>query len=268
MRRAGTPSLVWWPPAFAGVFVALGLALGPAALTALLRTENEAGKVLSVLGCLAAALAFERGDYLRRAWLFTAACLLLLLVRDVTVIPPVEQALAGPHLDTARGALVVAANASSVVGTAMLARAWSVAGLDAGESRGRRALLLLAGVAVSLAITGWSLAAHVRALCDGNIDALVLVASDLGDTICFALIVPVLQTALALRGGALLWPWALLTAGGFCWILYDAAWGVSELLHVDHLPRVRLAVEAFRALACIFIAVAGLAQRWAVRQAP
>ncbi|HEX5226003.1 MAG TPA: hypothetical protein VFW29_12820, partial [Solirubrobacteraceae bacterium] len=163
------------------------------------------------------------------------------------------------------GALVVLANASSVFGTWLLARAWTVSGLEEAPA-GPRWALRGAGIAVSLLVTGWPLWVDASKLFAGDLRAIPWVGSDLGDTLSFALVAPVLQTALALRGGALLWPWALLTAGGFCWILYDAGWGFGELLHVEADPRVRIAVESMRALACTFIACAGAAQRAVVVQ--
>lgn len=190
--------------------------------------------------------------------------MLLLLVRDSTVIPIVNHALAGGGLELTRGFLVVLANASSVMGTALLARAWSVSGLS---TAGRRAWLVVAGVAVSLAATGWPLALDLRSIFHGDVGAIPYLGSDLGDMICFALVAPVLDTALALRGGALLWPWAFITASGFCWILYDAAWGMSAALHLDDLPHARVVLDALRGLACAFVGSAGLAQRRAVRGA-
>jgi hypothetical protein len=182
------------------------------------------------------------------------------LTRDVTVIPAVGGALAAAHLTVLQGTIVVVANASSVVGAWLLARAWTVSGLEEAPA-GPRWALRGAGVAVSLAATGWPLWVDASKMFAGDLAAIPWVGSDLGDTLSFALVAPVLQTAIALRGGALLWPWALLTGGGFCWILYDAGWGFSEVLHVDGDPRVRIAIEAMRALACTFIAAAGTAQR-------
>jgi hypothetical protein len=172
--------------------------------------------------------------------------------------------LAGTALEVVRGLLVVVANASSVAGTAMLARAWSVSGLS---TAGRRAWLVVAGVAVSLIATGWPLALDFRRIAHGDVAVLPHLGSDLGDMICFALVAPVLDTALALRGGALLRPWALITVSGFCWILYDAAWGMSGALHLDGLPHARVVLDALRGLACAFLACAGLAQVRAMRGA-
>jgi hypothetical protein len=258
--------LVWVPLAFAALFVVLALAAGTGALPTVVRVENETSKLLGAAGCLAAALAFESSDYMRRAWLYTGGCLLLLLTRDLTIIPAIGGALAsGGHLTVVQGTLVIVANASSVVGIWLLARAWTVSGLEQAPA-GPRWALRGAGVAVSLLVTGWPLWVDGSKLFAGELAAIPWVGSDLGDTICFALAVPVLQTALALRGGALLRPWALLTAGGFCWILYDAGWGFGELLHFDDDPRARIAVEALRSLGCMYFAVAGLAQRAIVLQ--
>lgn len=258
-------TFVWFPPVFAALFVVIALLAGTGLLSTVVRVENESGKVLAAAGCLAAAYAFESGDYMRRAWLYSAGCLLLLLTRDVTNIPAVGAAVAGAHLDIVQGALVVLANASSVVGTWLLARAWTVSGLEEAPA-GPRWALRGGGVAIALLVTGWPLWVDASKLFSGDLAAIPWVGSDLGDTLSFALVAPVLQTALALRGGALLWPWALLTAGGFCWILYDAGWGFSEILHVDGDARVRIANESLRALACTLIGSAGAAQRAVVLQ--
>jgi hypothetical protein len=101
------------------------------------------------------------------------------------------------------------------------------------------------------------------ALASGNMGAAVNIASDLGDTICLALVAPVLLTALAMRGGTLRWPWGLLTVSGIAWIAYDAASGAVELFHVEQ-ARWLIVTEALRGLACAFFFSAGMAQRIAV----
>jgi hypothetical protein len=231
-----------------------------------MRVENESGKMLCVAGAVAAAMAFERGDYLRVAWLFLAVCEALLLTRDVTLIQGFAAQTPGAGLVIARGVLVIAANAAAVVGTGMLARAWSVAGLDDAQASGKRAALFAATLAAALLIEGWPLIEHAHRLLAGDLSALVELASDVGDAICFALVLPVLQTALAMRGGALLWPWALLTLGGLCWILYDVAYGATFARHVVDVTGLRVGAEALRALGTTFTAAAGLAQRLAVNR--
>jgi hypothetical protein len=257
-------SFALFPAGFAVVFAVVALAAGGDALASVLGTENELGKVLALVGCFAAALAFEEGDYLRRAWFYSGLCYLVLLLGDVAGMPFVAGRLSVHQADLAEGSCAVLGNAASVLGTWMLARAWTVAGLeddDASRTRGR--LLFAAAVVVSLAITGWPLLHDVRTLASGDLGALVNIASDLGDTICLALVAPVLQTALAMRGGMLRWPWGLLTSSGVAWIAYDAASGVVELLHVEQ-ARWLIVTEAIRGLACAFVFSAGIAQRIAV----
>jgi len=247
-------TLVLLPLVLAAVFLVAGALVGEATLPSLLTIEAELAKTLALLGCFAAALAFESGDYLRRAWLYSGLCYLLLLARDALLL--------GAHLPTSSavlGALAVLANGASVAGTWMLARAWRLAGIeedDAARARGR--LLFAGGAIVALAITGLPLIRDVTALSRGGLGSTVDIASDVGDTICLALVAPVLQTALAMRGGLLRWPWGLLTASGVAWIAYDAASSVAER------PRWLVVAESVRVLACALVLSAGVAQRLAV----
>jgi hypothetical protein len=250
--------LVVFPFAFAALFAVVATLAGQAALGSVLVTENEVGKLAALVGCFAAALAFESGDYLRRAWFFSGLCYLLLLAADVVGMPSFASHLSDQALDLTQGVLVVVANATSVAGTWMLAHAWSVAGLEDDRSRGAGRLLFGGAILLALAITGWPLLLDVRTLLAGDFGAVVSIASDLGDTICLALIAPVMQTALAMRGGVLRWPWGLLTSSGIAWLAYDA----SSALHLEH--RWLVLSEALRALACGAFLSAGIAQRLAV----
>ncbi len=253
------------PPGFAVAFAVGALLASGGAFATILFAENEVGKLLAMVGGFSAALAFERGDYLRRAWFFAGLCYLFLLLSDVAGVPLFAAHLSAQQLALIAGSCAVLGNATSVLGTWMLAQAWSVAGLDEDDdaARARGRLLFAAAVIVALAITGWPLVHDVGALAAGDLAATVNVASDLGDTICLALVAPVLRTALALRGGMLRWPWGLLTLSGVAWLAYDAASGVVELLHVEQ-ARWLILTEALRALACAFMFSAGMAQRLAV----
>ena len=258
-------SLAAFPICFAVAFAVVALVAGQRELASVLATENEVGKVLALVGCFAAALAFEEGDYLRRAWFYSGLCYLLLLLGDVAGMPLLAGHMSAHQLGLAESTFAVLGNATSVVGTWMLARAWTVAGLDDADdtSRTRGRLLFGGAVAVSLAVTGWPLVHDVGALASGDLAATVNIASDLGDTICLALVAPVMQTALAMRGGTLRWPWGLLTSSGIAWIAYDAASGVVDLLQVEQ-ARWLILTEALRGLACAFFFSAGMAQRIAV----
>jgi len=258
-----TRVLAVFPLLFAGAFLVTQAVASDDLTPTLMRVENESGKVLCLLGCLAAAFAFQRGDYLRLAWIGLAGCEFLLLARDVTLIPTVAQHVAESSLAPVRASLMVLANAAAVLGTWILARAWRVAGLqDLQEDGARRtqAALFVVGLAGALLVEGWPVVEQARGLFAGDLRRLPELAPELCDAICFALVVPVLQTALALRGGALIWPWALLTASGFCWMLYDIAYGAAFAHHPAAVASLRIGSEAFRALATTFTAAAGIAQ--------
>ena len=255
------------PALYAIALAAVALLVSDASRPATLAIGNEAGKVIALVGCFVAVLVFERGDYLSRAWSTTGLCYLLLIVNDAVGAAPIANRMSLHQIGAAQGALVVAANVASVVGTWMLARAWSFAGLEDSEdeeARVRRRVVVAGTIAASLAITAWPLVHDVRDLASGQLEALVGIASDLGDAICLALVAPLLLTALALRGGVLLWPGAMLTASGLAWLVYDATSGVVDALGVTSTGWV-VFTEGLRALACALTLSAGLAQRIAVR---
>jgi hypothetical protein len=247
-------NLAVFPLAWAFVLTVLALSSGGRLLDVLVM-ENEAGKVLAALGCFAAALAFERGDYLYRAWVFSGGCYVFLLTKDFTGASWVG--LPAGMVTPLQGVFSWLANASSSVGIWMLAHAWNTAGFDDDDrARARGRLWLAASVLGALAVTGWPLVHDVRDLIAGKSFAVVSVASDLGDMVGLALIAPLARTVLAMQGGVLRWPWAFLTAGTFAWVLYD-------IITAMHIPTDagRIATEAFRALATAYLFSAGMAQR-------
>lgn len=147
----------------------------------------------------------------------------------------------------------------------MLARAWSVAGLDDGAARSRRRVLFLVATLLSLAVTGVPLASDARGLFAGDPASLVNVVSDLGDVVTLALVAPVLQTTLAMRGGLLGWPWGLLTLSNIAWVFYDALSSSLDLWHVES-GAMLIASEAVRVFASGAAFSAGVAQRFAVKE--
>ncbi|MCU1281824.1 MAG: uncharacterized protein JWM53_5370 [bacterium] len=229
------------------------------------RYEILAVKTLATIGCLWGALAFRRGDYLQRAWLFLGVSYFLLLVLDLFFAPPAHSGATGlaPSAMRVRGVIVLVSNLSAVVGTFMLARAWAATGLERpGSARSRRALGVVVTVIV-LAVVGQSIYVDVRDLAGGNLQGFAGLASDLGDLVTLLLIVPVLLTALALRGGVLAWAWLLVSATQLSWLFYDAAGTVGFAFHLEH-TQMRPVEESFRTLACTFAFISGIAQRWAI----
>lgn len=222
-----------------------------------LRVEIELAKTLSALGMFAAAFSFRRGEYLRRAWILSAMCMVFLLLRDVFLLSWFE-GLSLP-IDTIRGMLVVLANASLVWGTFLLSRAWKVAGLELPGTRASRHLVFGAAVIWTLLIAGPAIVSNLQTLLRGDPEGLVGMTSSIGDVAALILIAPLLFTALALRGGSLSLPWWLLTASMVGWLFYDAT--LEMLPYLSASPHaVRLTSEFFRALGCLFGMSAGLAQ--------
>ncbi len=187
----------------------------------------------------------------------------LLLLRDLTLIPAVAGALTPRQTEVFRGLLVVAANASQVWGTWLLARAWKVAALTLPASPSSQRLLTAAVVVVVVGVTGPGMLHNVARIQGGELAALAGLASGAGDAVALMLIAPLLLTALALRGGLFGWPFALLTASYLAWLLYDAALALGPAAGLD-VAGARSLSELFRALGCLLGFSAGLAQRMLV----
>jgi hypothetical protein len=219
-------------------------------------------KVIAVVGAVLAATAFGPGDYLRRAWILYAVSYMLLLLPDLIFGPTAPSvAMAGGPQAIVRATFVITSNLASVIGTVLFGFAWRVGGLELPGSPIRRAMLIAIVVAVAIAIVGPSLVDHVRA---GGLRGAISIGSDVGDAISFCLMAPVLLTALALRGGRLAWPWAVLFVSLFGWLLFDAAGTIGAWAHLGD-SHVRAMEELARCLACTCSFSAGVLQRAAVR---
>jgi len=229
-----------------------------------IRVEIELAKALNLLGAWAAAISFDRGDYLRRAWLLIGACMALLLLRDLTIVPGVAAALGASYVVAVRGLLVVAANASQVVGTWLLARAWQRASLALPGSHASQWGVRIGAIALAVAFAGPGVVSGLGRFAEGDWAALAGAASALGDMISLCLIAPLLLTALALRGGLFGWPFWLLTTSYVAWLLYDAVLVLGPAAGLTT-AGVLTASEAFRGLGSTLGASAGFAQREVVR---
>jgi hypothetical protein len=236
---------------------------GSASYTTFLRAEIELAKALNLLGAWAAAVSFDRGDYLRRAWFLIGACMALLLLRDLTLVPGVAALLGSSHA-VVRGLLVVAANASQVVGTWLLAQAWQRASLALPGSQASQWGVRIGAIVLAVAFAGPGVVSGLARLAGGDWAALAGAASALGDMISLCLIAPLLLTALALRGGLFGWPFWLLTTSYVAWLAYDAVLVLGPAVGLGAAV-VLTASEAFRGLGSTLGASAGLAQREVVR---
>lgn len=246
-------------PVFAALALVGALAFTPAAEHARVYLfEVELAKAGSFVGCMAAALRFGRGDYLRRAWLLQAQCYLLILVKDLLQ----HSFDPSPRLAIASGLLILVGNAGQLVGTVMIARVWRVAGFDLASSLARRIVVALA-VAIGVFAGGYMSLTSLRSVLSGNLSDVVHFVSSVADIVSFALIAPFLLTAIALRGGSLAWTWSLLTASLLAWLLFDATLSFAPLFMTSE-PRIQAISELFRVVACAFGLGSGLAQRWAI----
>jgi hypothetical protein len=257
--------LVAFPIAWAFAYLVLERQLfGTADYDLFHRVQVELVKVLSLVGFWAAALAFQRGEYLRRAWGLLGLCLALLLLRDLTLALPGLEAMGPRNLQALRSGLVVIANVAQVAGTWLLARAWKVADLSLPGPRWGQGAVLAGTALLAAAFVGPSLVADLRQVAGGDWTAVTPAASSLGDLVSVSLIAPLLLTALALRGGLFAWPWVLLTTSYVAWLLYDAVFALGPWLGLGE-HGTRAASELFRGLGCTFGFSAGLAQRAIVR---
>jgi hypothetical protein len=253
------------PLAVALVTLAVCLTLlDPSVRQSVLHRLVQVSKVAGALGCLAAALAFERGDYLRRAFAFQALSLVL-LARDVVLVPLWH--LDPTALRAVNHAAVLVANVAGAIASILLARAWQASGLDPPGTPAERRLLGFAALAAALAITGVPLARNTLAWARGaDVAVFVTWVSTLTDATVIALMAPVGWTVIAMRGGLLGWPFALYFASMTCWLLYDVGDTMHQLVQDPALGMRLVATnDAIRVLACTFVGLSGLAQRLAIR---
>jgi hypothetical protein len=142
---------------------------------------------------------------------------------------------------------------------------WRVAGIALPGTRSSQLGAFAISFVVAVAIIGWGLwrefgtvvRTHER-------EALTVIFSNLGDVVSFIVIAPLMLTAIAMRGGALAWPWALITASNVAWLLYDMSWMFERQLGQETLRSIE---EFWRAVACALALATGMAQRWAIRSA-
>ena len=228
--------------------------------------EIMAVKLLAAAGCFVAASRYRRREYMGIAWQVIAMDYFLLFVKDVLFGRVIH--LPGIDPDTAesvRVVFVILANVGGSIGCIMLARVWHVAGIALPGSRRLQYAAMVLGVAIAVAIVGWGTWQDLHNLRSDK-EAMIAVASNLGDIVSFSAIAPILLTAIAMRGGALAWPWALVTLSNICWLFYDMSWSFERQWALSE-HTLSVIAEFWRAQGCAMALSAGLAQRWAIRSA-
>jgi len=246
------------PLVLAAILVGLILGLSPSGeLDLLFRAEGVLVKAVAAAGCAAAALSFAPRSRLRVAWSLMAGCYLVLAVKTTPVL--------GDDLVVVRVGTLLA-NVLAPLGSLLMVQAWYGSGLAPAIPSVRRRVLPLLTFVGALFVAGPGLISRVEAVGQDPL-AILLVFSALGDIGSMTLLAPLLLIALAMRGGRLAWPWALLAAGELSWLLYDVVSSLepdvfSSPALVHGLP------EMLRASGCLFYAAAGFAQRFALQAAP
>jgi hypothetical protein len=213
-----------------------------------IRIEYLAMMGLAVAGPVLAMLCFDRGDHLRRAWLGFAVSYVGLFESSFFRIVLVE------HTRWVRYAGYIVSNVAAPIGAFLFATAASVAGLELPGSKLTRRASYFASFGVAVAMAGPSFYQGIKHW--DFPDGLIPVISAAGDLITFAMLVPILMTALALRGGLVAWVWIFLTAAELSWLLYDLLVAViqTDARWTDFVD------GGFRSAALVLTFTAGLAQ--------
>ncbi len=251
-----------------GASIVAGIAVGvpyvggaSAVITAVGKLAVVNAKALSAVGAVIALFQFAPRDYLRRAWSLMALGSALLVEADVVnaLLEPVASATT---LGLTRSVLVVASNIVAPVAMVMFARALTVAGLDMAVTPAKRVAWGAVAIVVAVAVAGPGALEGVHGLAAGNVRALAIIASALGDMVTLVLLAPLVYNVITLRGGTLLWPFVLLAASSLSWLIYDGAGIIADWIGE---PTAGIPIQqCCRIWACVFLFAAGLAQRWAL----
>ena len=188
---------------------------------------------------LIAASRYRRREYMGIAWYLIGIDYFLLFVKDLLFGKVVHLPNLDPELaSTLRVIFVIIGNTRLGDRLHHAARVWHVAGIALPGSRRLQFAAMIVGIGIAIAIVGWGTWQDIGHLRQGDKEACVAVASNLGDIVSFSAIAPILLTAIAMRGGALAWPWALVTLSNV---------GLAALRHVVEL---RAPVGALGARLC------------------
>jgi hypothetical protein len=212
----------------------------------------------AVVGAAIGARSFQRGDRLRWAWQLMASYALIgvgkvLLWGSPRHIGPAMGLLPQSQTALTNGIATILLNVFSVAGLALFARVWHGTGLTP-PWRGR---ITLAAFALAMVMGGLPVWRDIQMIASGQTIRVGGLASSLGDIAAITLMGPVLVTAIAMRGGLLVWPWTILTISSIAWLMFDAV----QLLPAGLIPVCDLGTVM---AATLTSGAAGVAHRWAV----
>lgn len=252
-------ALALFPLVYAGLFAVVAwLLLDSSALSPFITGQRLVLRILAIVGCAAAVLVFERGDHLRRVWWLLGLGATLIFLRDVLNLPFIDLRASAPEIGPqVIQALGIGSNLASLVGLALFAFTWKKASVVLPGGTGRVIAVTLAAVVLALLLAGPPALEQADRVANGDEGAVVLLVSAVVDILSLCLLAPLLLTALALRGGTIGWPWALLSASILSWLLYDAyvVYATAGAFPIT---------EVCRDLAVGYLFAAGMAQRFAI----
>ncbi len=243
--------------------VVAGTLTGDEGMAPFVAWQRVLTRILAFAGCYAAVSVFESGDHLRRAWLWLGGGTLVILSRDLLrlLIPAFGPGSTSPMALPTLAALGVIANLALLFGIVELSRSWRKASIELPGGRSGVTAFAVLTAAIAILVVGPAALQHAQAFAAGDWGALVLLVSALVDILTLSLITQLLLTAVALRGGLFVWPWALITASQVCWLIYDAAQAYGPALGPSAFPL----PDVFRGMAGNFVFAAGMGQYLVVR---
>jgi hypothetical protein len=241
------------------MFIPLGCAAIAAIGMALTDASRFYRELLIAMAFLTAVSAFITtskfafGDKLYASWLFVGIGYTLSTLRYSLRLAAIIRGGGDLLPRTALDAMLVLQNLAIAIALLMFVLAWRSTGLSSGGAGP-----VMVGILVALVVGGYPLAQGFQTR---GADTVLLI-STLGDVIGIALIVPLTQSALALRGGLLMYTWLYLALCEFCWMLYDIWLAVRDHLGLGAATRPGVGIEQMiRVAAITFAFIATVAQR-------
>lgn len=226
--------------------------------------EQTALHLLGLAGCIAAASALDRRDWMFRAWALYALAFALQAAWRLLTGPEADPTVAAPQPVVGLAYLVVL-NTVAVAGSLLFVLAFRRAGLAIPGSPARALVEFGAVGLVAVALGAPTLIVTLREA-EGAAAVARALAWLLGDVLCFVLVAPLWRIARAFSGGALAWPWAFLGVCNLGYLAYDAAMVLGAAAGLEGPGTVHRAVsEALYAASSLAALSAGLAHRRAVQ---
>jgi len=224
------------------------------------RWATLASYATAVVGAAIGAASFGRRDRLRWAWVLVASYAAIgvgkvLLWGSPRHVGPALGLLPNTLTPLTNGVSTILLNVCCVAGLVLFARVWHGTGLTP-PWRGR---ITVAAFALGLVVGGVPVWNDIRLIAAGQSIRIGGLASSLGDIAAITLIGPIVVTAIAMRGGRLVWPWTILTVSSIAWLGFDAV----QLLPARMMPVSDLATVM---VATVATGASGVAHRWAVRE--